>query len=377
MASHLRKKSTRIPSLRRCNGRGFVELGGRRIYLGPWGEPQTQEAYGRTVAEWMRTGRQVPVGPREITVVETAVAYLEHASQYYRRMDGTLTTSIDAVREAIRVTRRLYGSLAAEDFGPLALRTVREVWIDRGLARKTVNYYTSNVKLMFKWAASHEMIGPEVYQALATVENLKAGRSAARETEPVLPVLEQHIEAIRPFVSRQVWALVQLQLLTGARGGELLPLRPVDLDTSGDVWIARLRLHKTSHQGKARTLYFGSRAQRILHEFLKNRPLTDCLFSPAEAEAERQGSRPLGSSRELGNHYRPDSYRNAIVRACRRAVIPVWTPHRLRHTAATRIRKEFGLDAAQVILGHSRADVTQIYAEIDQEKALRITKEVG
>ena len=34
-----------------------------------------------------------------------------------------------------------------------------------------------------------------------------------------------HIDAIKPFVSRQVWALVQLQLLTGARAGELVGMR--------------------------------------------------------------------------------------------------------------------------------------------------------
>jgi integrase len=38
-------------------------------------------------------------------------------------------------------------------------------------------------------------------------------------------------------VSRQVWALIQLQLLTGARAGELVGMRPIDLDTSGRIWM--------------------------------------------------------------------------------------------------------------------------------------------
>ncbi len=38
--------------------------------------------------------------------------------------------------------------------------------------------------------------------------------------------------------------------------------------------------------------------------------------------------------------------------------------------AATRIRSEFGLETAQVVLGHAKADVTQIYAERDQAKAV-------
>jgi hypothetical protein len=45
--------------------------------------------------------------------------------------------------------------------------------------------------------------------------------------------------------------------------------------------------------------------------------------------------------------------------------------------AATEIRKQFGLEAAQIILGHAQADVTQIYAERDSGLAIRIAKEVG
>ena len=41
------------------------------------------------------------------------------------------------------------------------------------------------------------------------------------------------------------------------------------------------------------------------------------------------------------------------------------------------IREQRGVEAAQVILGHARADVTQVYAEKNQELAMRIAKETG
>jgi site-specific recombinase XerC len=41
------------------------------------------------------------------------------------------------------------------------------------------------------------------------------------------------------------------------------------------------------------------------------------------------------------------------------------------------IRKRYGLEAAQVILGHASADVTQVYAERDLQKAVEIMREVG
>ena len=54
-----------------------------------------------------------------------------------------------------------------------------------------------------------------------------------------------------------------------------------------------------------------------------------------------------------------------------------WSPNQLRHAAATEIRKRFGLEASQVVLGHSRADVTQVYAARDNSLAARIMSEVG
>ena len=136
------------------------------------------------------------------------------------------------------------------------------------------------------------MVPPYVYQALVTVEGLRAGRSEARETEAVKPVLESHVESVKPFISRQVEALIDLQLLTAARPGELLKLRPIDLDTTGRVWTATLKEHKTQYKGRKRTLYFGPKAQVILKEFIANRPLDAYLFSPREAEQELHTNAP-------------------------------------------------------------------------------------
>ena len=54
-----------------------------------------------------------------------------------------------------------------------------------------------------------------------------------------------------------------------------------------------------------------------------------------------------------------------------------WHPHQLRHTAATELRKEFGLEAAQVILGHRTLTVTQLYAERNTKAAAAVMGRVG
>ena len=78
-------------------------------------------------------------------------------------------------------------------------------------------------------------------------EILRRGEQDVRESETISSVPQDEVDAIKPHVSRQVWALIQLQLLTGARSSELLNLRPVDFqNTSTKVWLVELGDHKTS-----------------------------------------------------------------------------------------------------------------------------------
>jgi len=135
-------------------------------------------------------------------------------------------------------------------------------------------------------------------------------------------------------------------------------------------------------------LYFGPKAQAVLKEFIADRAVNTFMFSPREAEQERHPPAPgsLGrrnsdtprkTERVVGDRYTTDSYRRAVERACRKADVPVWTPNRLRHNAATEVRQEYGLEAAQVILGHSSAEVTQVYAERDKKLAIDVAKQRG
>ena len=58
-------------------------------------------------------------------------------------------------------------------------------------------------------------------------------------------------------------------------------------------------------------------------------------------------------------------------------MIPHWHPHQLRHNRGTEIRKKYGIEAAQVALGHARADVTEVYAEKNLEQARQIAQGDG
>jgi site-specific recombinase XerC len=69
---------------------------------------------------------------------------------------------------------------------------------------------------------------------------------------------------------------------------------------------------------------------------------------------------------------REDLPAKRMTHSCRRD-----HPNQLRHSFATRVRKEHGLEAAQVLLGHSRADVTQVYAERNERLASAVAAKIG
>lgn len=174
----------------------------------------------------------------------------------------------------------------------------------------------------------------------------------------------------------------------------LAKLRVSDVDRTGDVWVVRLKDHKTAHHDQERTIFVGPRAQQVLSPFLA-RPAAAYCFSPAEATnwlREQRAARritPLSCGnragtnrkrkprRRAGDRYSPASYYYVIRRACMRAGVELWSPARLRHTAGTDIRHRFGLEASQVYLGHAQVTTTQIYAERDMAKGLEVARCVG
>jgi integrase len=183
--------------------------------------------------------------------------------------------------------------------------------------------------------------------------------------------------------------MVELQRLTGMRPGEVVIMRACELDCTSLPWVYRPSRHKTEHHDHERVIYLGPRARNVLASFLED-GRTGYLFSPREAEEARNAKRRMaktgdrtqrrrkaGRKRPWRDHYDTSTYRRAIQRACEKAGVPSWHPHQLRHNAATRLREEFGIEAARVVLGHRSAAVTEIYAELDRETAARVMAQVG
>jgi len=289
-----------------------------------------------------------------------------------------------------------------------------------GLCRTTINYRVGKIRRMFRWGVEAELVEPAVYQGLMAVAGLRKGKGSIRETSPVRPVAIEDVEAVIPFLTTPVAGLVRIQLLTGMRPGEAVAMRGEEIDRSGEVWVYRPSRHKTEGHGRDRAIPLGPKARELIRSYLEAASPGSHLFSPRVAvetrnerrkaarkspitPSQRARRRKRSPKRSAGSSYSKNAYRSAIWRACDKAfphptlsaIDPAgltdvqrvdlkawrkdhrWHPNRLRHTAATSIRAKFGLEAAQAVLGHAKADVTQVYAERDLEKAREVMREVG
>jgi integrase len=382
------------------------------IYLGKHGTPASQEAYGRAVAELAASSSNAttarPITINDLTVVELCSSYLDFAAGYYRK-NGRPSDWLCHIRLMITRLCHLHGREPAATFGPLKFKAVRQSLVDAGHSRPYINKLMAIVPRVFKWGAAEELVPAAVYHSLRTVEGLKKGRTKAPEPDPVLPVEDMLVEATLPHLPPIVADMVRFQRLTTARPGEVCSIRPCDVDRSGDVWGYRPEHHKNEHHKRQRVVFIGPRAQDVLRPYLLRDSDAFC-FSPAESESARKAERrsarktkvqPSQANRAKAHpkrkpkdHYTKDSYNRAIGRAIQKAnakakkdaeqqgikppaLIPHWHANQLRHTGATEIRRCFGLEAAQSVLGHAKADVTQVYAERDQSLAAEIMRKIG
>lgn len=387
--------SNSVPRYRkhRASGQAIVTLGGKDVYLGPHGTKASHREYDRVIAEWLENERTIPEPEAGLTVVELFAAYKRHAVKYYRK-NGKVTTEVGCILQAAQFVKEIYGRTEAAEFGPLALQVVQRKMIEAGLSRNVINRACGRIRRIFKWGVAHQMIPPATWQALTTVPGLRKGRTDARETAPVLPVDDATVNQTLPELPEVVADMVRFERLTGCRPSEVCNVRPCDIDTSGDVWAYRPESHKTEHHGRARIVFIGPRAQAVLRPYLLREKTSYC-FTPQDSERKRRreqhenrqtplqyGNRP-GTNRKRkpkrtpGECYTKDSYRRAIQRACDLAGVPKWHPNQLRHSVGTELRKRFGIEAAQVTLGHKDANVTEVYAERDLQKAADIMREVG
>ncbi|MCO8124348.1 site-specific integrase [Stieleria sp. TO1_6] len=393
------------------SGKSVVTIAGRDFYLGPHDSPESIARYAALIAVYQQNGFSVPDG-FELASLDPQVAMMlggtvqptqqadapvlvRHLTASYREVAKTKYAGSHAEKHRIeQVCDELDkhdGDLQAIEYGPLKMQQQRQRWITSGKARVYCNRLTNLIIRIWKHAVSQELVTEPEWRRLKAVEPLREGQTAAPETEDVKPVAIEVVRSTAAELSPVLKAMVRIHAGTGMRPAELCRMRPCDIDRSGTEWIYRPEKHKTAKRGKKKAVPIVGDAREALTDYM-NRPADAYCFSPRESvqwfrakqaasrtTPKNQGNRP-GTNRKAnpkkqpGEQYTPTSYRQSIQRAAKRANVEHWTPYQLRHTAGTLIREALGVEAAQALLGHSRASMTEHYAKQTEAKAIEAAK---
>ena len=275
-------------ALHKPSGQARVRINGKEIYLGEYDSPESREEYNRLLARFFLG--KLDVDRDSVSISRLAVMYIDFARGYYLK-DGVQTSEISIIQLALKPLVRMFGREKIHTFGPRKLKLVRDDMIQRDLARTTINKAVQRITRMLRWASENEYADGSVYQSCRCLTGLRRGRCEAREPVPVDPAPIADVEAVELFVSRPVWSMIQLQLCTGMRPGEVCIMRACDIDVSGEVWDYIPKSHKTEHHNRKRLVPIGPRGQAILRPYLAITKDSEYLFRPDSAEKVRNALR--------------------------------------------------------------------------------------
>ncbi|TWT98588.1 tyrosine-type recombinase/integrase [Stieleria varia] len=416
------------------SGKARVYLQGKDRWLGKYDSPESYAKYnylvgldmaGLVIDEELNKASLPPSPPEGFTVKVVCAEFLKYAKNHYVKHNPLTsrieqTNEFDAMVRVVNTVVQLFGDTFARDFGPRRLEEVRDHYIaNSNKSRQTINKDIGRIKTIFKWGAGKELVPIEVHQAHTCVTQLKKNKTPGVHDAPKIGAVDDDV-LIATFLELPpvVAAMVDFQLLTGARPGEVVAIRPSLVDRSREVWEYRVEGDKMEGKfGKDqgdRVVMIGLRAQQTLQRYM-DRPSDQFCFSPAEnaklvrdirtrkqlglppdaplPEPKRQNRKKANPRRPPKDFYTTGSYGQAIQRVAER-VFPFpdgltpeekeawkrrhhWRPNRLRHKAATSIRAQFDTDTARVLLGHKEASTTSIYAEQDLVRARQAALAAG
>ncbi len=388
-----RKKSQlRLPKLRRgTNNQAFIEYKLKRHYLGVWGTDEVNQRYAECLKQIVSAKQVVP---RKRAKSETECTLNGLIQRYLQTAE--MRSSPKEFREDKRALLNLSdfcGTTPGDEFGPLALTAFQTYCMtlkdqrakDQAAAqlvsRTYVNKIVKRVRHFIKWCCANEKIPAEQYHKLQTVRPLMIGDPGTRESDPILPVDDEIVQATLPFMKPVIATMVQMQLLCGMRPGEVCRMKMSDIDRKLDIWLYKVQRHKRTRNGQVLYKALNVTAQAVLKDYLREDP-DEPLFSPLESEVLRVSQNIRARRRKkIRNYYDTESYNQAIENAIKKAKragveIPHWHALQIRHSSGTQVSQLLGQQAAQRWLGHKNLNTTNIYTESQTKELIHIAREL-
>jgi integrase len=362
----------------------WMENGNRhQKYFGPWGSAKARDGYARFLRQWsagITASKSATERHRPGTVGTLLIAWLDHAKARYVKF-GKQTSEFHCHRAACNVVLDRYEKLPVSEFGLEQLEAVRADMIDlKKWARKTVNNHVARIVMAFGWGVPRKLVPADVHYALQQVEPIAPGKTAAPERVPVRSAPVAHVEAVlvgeylHPDPGRRavLSAMVRVHLFTGMRPNELCAMRPEHLDRTASEWKYTVppTADKNYHrEGDRAPIWLGPRAQEVLAPLVAAAEVgKHTIFAFPRQRRKSEGPRPVSRL----------EYARLIAAACKRANVPAWHPHQLRHNRATELRRLYESNAVAARgIGTTEDVAARIYTDPQEAVDRRIARETG
>ena len=366
--------TTRVPSLclHKATGQARATYQGRSVYFGRYGSPEAHRRYAEWILEITADPTAVPIATRAkagdgITVAELVNAFEEH---HETTLEGRTEDAIRTARSETRVAGDLlvekHAAVMVTDFDAPMLVEIRDSILGRPIDRRwclrTVNNRISRVRSIFAWGVQRGIVDRGVIVGLQAVAPLRAGSAMARVHAPVreapiedVRLVLEHLDA-RGGPSVQVACLLRFMLMTGCRCAEARKATIGDLDR--DARTLTIHEHKTARKTGAPLIF------HLSDEVLA---VIDRAILARGAGADPTAPIFAGTR----GPFRRTAVTQAVARACERAGVPHWSPHRLRHTATNLVRRAAGDAVAKATGGWDDPRMISRYGREDEGRQRR------
>lgn len=351
--------------------RGAISVG-----LTPDGRRRRIKVSGRTKAEVIAklkaVGRALDAGAESPTSRLTVGAYLD---RWIKGVPGRVEQSTASdYTDTVRI--HLKPAVGSKMLTKLSVSELNALWA----SKRTAGYSANSIRIMrtVLRSALHqaEREGLLIRNVAALSDPPRIGASEGRS----LTVAEAK-RLLDAASSDRLEALYAITLVFGLRRGEALGLSWSDIDLdSGLVHVRRqLRRERLPVEQQQET---GRKTQLVLRDLktkksrrtLNLTPALDALLRSYRARQarERLAAGPgwtesgLVFTTRKGTPIDPDNFARCFHRLCARADLGHWTPHELRHSAASiMLAQGTPLYVVSEVLGHASVAITKdIYGHL-------------
>lgn len=129
-----RPKSPPKYQLHKARGQAITRIDGRTIYLGKYDTPASHQKFAQVLSEWQLTG--TAVAKDQLPVKNLLLAYLKHASEYYRKGGEQTSEYRCLLYDDVAGTDARFWKLDQSLSALYLSGTDEKRWIDGVLARK-------------------------------------------------------------------------------------------------------------------------------------------------------------------------------------------------------------------------------------------------